>query len=228
MWVEILSVVFVGGLVSLDRSAAFQFMISRPIVCGPIIGLLLGQLGAGVLVGALFELIWIGNLPLGGHLPPNECLGTIVATATIIIACPPGATPTRALIVLGFLTGPPAARLGIWGERLIRRSNATIEAKLHAYLAEGRVNNITRLTLYGLGVNFLTIALLILILLPPSVVLVYKIHSVMSPLHLQYLNRAFLFLPLIGIASALSTMSVKRSHLAFTLLFFGTLVALSI
>jgi len=47
---------FIRGLLSLDVSAWGQIMVSRPIVCGPLIGLLLGDLKTGLIIGVLLEL----------------------------------------------------------------------------------------------------------------------------------------------------------------------------
>jgi mannose/fructose/N-acetylgalactosamine-specific phosphotransferase system component IIC len=75
MWLTII----LGGL-SLDITAVGQFMISRPIVVGPLAGAVLGAPGIGLAVGALVELIWIGDLPVGAHMPIDNTLLAGVAT----------------------------------------------------------------------------------------------------------------------------------------------------
>lgn len=57
------------ALLSLDETTVGQFMFSRPIVTGPLVGWLCGQPGIGLEMGALIELIWINDLPVGAHLP---------------------------------------------------------------------------------------------------------------------------------------------------------------
>ena len=42
-WIEILQVSLLGGVLTLDRAAAFQLMLSRPLVAASAIGLLLGE-----------------------------------------------------------------------------------------------------------------------------------------------------------------------------------------
>ena len=52
----------------MDVAAVGQSMISRPIVAGPLVGWMLGHADIGLELGALIELIWIGDLPVGAHL----------------------------------------------------------------------------------------------------------------------------------------------------------------
>ena len=95
---------------SLDVSAVGQFMISRPIVTGPVVGWLVGQPGIGLELGALIELIWIGDVPVGAHLPLDL---TVLTGASVAFACelsnhqyPPEAVMTYTLgiaIPLAFL-----------------------------------------------------------------------------------------------------------------------------
>lgn len=56
----------------------------RPVVLGPLVGLILGDLQTGILVGGTLELIWMGLAPLAGAQPPNVIIGTIVGTVFAI------------------------------------------------------------------------------------------------------------------------------------------------
>ncbi|MFZ7344026.1 PTS N-acetylgalactosamine transporter subunit IIC [Avibacterium volantium] len=56
----------------------------RPVVLGPIVGAILGDLQTGILVGGTLELVWMGLAPLAGAQPPNVIIGTIVGTAFAI------------------------------------------------------------------------------------------------------------------------------------------------
>ncbi|MEK7841581.1 MAG: PTS sugar transporter subunit IIC, partial [Deltaproteobacteria bacterium] len=74
-----------GGLLSLDRTAAFQVMVSRPLVASPVIGYILGDAMTGLLIGGVLELLFIGELPVGGYIPPHETMLTVVITAVSLI-----------------------------------------------------------------------------------------------------------------------------------------------
>lgn len=56
----------------------------RPVVLGPLVGLILGDLQTGILVGGTLELVWMGLAPLAGAQPPNVIIGTIVGTVFAI------------------------------------------------------------------------------------------------------------------------------------------------
>ncbi len=54
-------------------------VIYRPMVACPIIGLILGDVKIGLAIGGTYELMMIGNMPVGGAQPPNSVIGAVVA-----------------------------------------------------------------------------------------------------------------------------------------------------
>lgn len=226
LWGKIFLVSLTGGLIALDRSAAFQFMISRPIVAGPLIGLLLQQPAAGIVMGALLELIWISDHPLGGHLPPNECLAAIVCSAAVILVHAGTDEPPRSLIVLGFLFAPPIARIAAILERQMRRAFARLAERGTSAAATGRLTEITRLHFFGLTLNYLGNALYIFICLIPVCVIIGAVYPLLPSFFTTTLEGMFPLIILIGIASALSSINVKWKELSFGLCFAGILIFL--
>ncbi|MDY6851659.1 MAG: PTS sugar transporter subunit IIC, partial [Thermodesulfobacteriota bacterium] len=218
----------VGGLIALDRTAAFQLMISRPLAAAPLIGLLLGQPLVGVGVGALVELIWINRLPLGGHIPPNECLGSILITAGVILAGRSMGEPSQALIVLGVLLVLPLARLASLLEGRLRRINSGLSQKAGRAAAGGQVGLIYPLNLSGLALSFFSSTLFLLFLLPAVVQALIALDPFLTPPVIRALELMFLILPLIGVSSALSTITVRRYLLTYGLFLLATLVFLGI
>ena len=61
-----------------------QFFTYRPIVIGPIIGLIMGDLKMGLMVGCTIELMFLGQVFVGTALPPEETFSTIIALATAL------------------------------------------------------------------------------------------------------------------------------------------------
>ena len=84
MFWNVLITSFAGGIICLDR-IFLQVMVSRPVVAGPIIGLILNDPFTGLLCGALVELLWIDRLPIGTYVPPNDSITTVIITAAAII-----------------------------------------------------------------------------------------------------------------------------------------------
>lgn len=59
-------------------------MIQRPIVLGPLVGLVLGDLQAGITIGATLELFFLGAVSVGAYIPPNVIVGGGLGTAFAI------------------------------------------------------------------------------------------------------------------------------------------------
>lgn len=67
----------------IDFKAPYS-MIYRPVVAAPITGLILGDPYMGTLIGAQTGLIYLGVVEVGGALPPDPTMGSIVATILMI------------------------------------------------------------------------------------------------------------------------------------------------
>lgn len=101
---DILLLSFAAGFAYWARRFLGSPYLERPIVLGPITGLILGDLQTGLVVGGTLELIFIGAAPIGGSVPPNVVIGSILGTAFAIVA---GQGLEEALVI-----AIPAALLG--------------------------------------------------------------------------------------------------------------------
>lgn len=81
--VQILLVGVVGFIAGIDQ---FSFLESlyQPIVVGPVVGAILGDMTLGLAVGGAYQLMAIGSMPIGGAQPPNAIIGGIMATTFAI------------------------------------------------------------------------------------------------------------------------------------------------
>lgn len=61
-------------------------MISRPLVTGVAVGLVMGDLKAGIIMGATLELAFIGMFSVGASIPPEVITGGILGVAFAISA----------------------------------------------------------------------------------------------------------------------------------------------
>jgi fructoselysine/glucoselysine PTS system EIID component len=61
-------------------------LLSRPLVLGPLVGLVLGDLHQGVIIGATLELIFMGNIKVGAAIPPDLITGGVLGTAFAIMS----------------------------------------------------------------------------------------------------------------------------------------------
>lgn len=90
------------GLILLYRFGA-NGMADRPIVVGPIIGLLLGDVVTGTLIGAQLEVIYLGIVNVGGAQATDTLYATAMAVALAIISSVPQEAAIALAIPLGFI-----------------------------------------------------------------------------------------------------------------------------
>ncbi|MEG1003522.1 PTS N-acetylgalactosamine transporter subunit IIC [Clostridium sp.] len=84
MFIKALLIALWAGIAGVDMFDGLTH-IHRPIVTGPIVGLILGDLQTGLMVGASLELVWMGMVPLAGAQPPNVVIGGIIGTSIAIL-----------------------------------------------------------------------------------------------------------------------------------------------
>lgn len=82
-FVQIVLVFVVAFIAAIDQ---FSFLESlyQPIVMGAVVGAILGDLTTGLAIGGTYQLMTIGNMPVGGAQPPNAVIGGIMATVFAI------------------------------------------------------------------------------------------------------------------------------------------------
>ncbi|MGL6175215.1 MAG: PTS mannose/fructose/sorbose/N-acetylgalactosamine transporter subunit IIC [Cellulosilyticaceae bacterium] len=152
--VQILLILIVTFVAAIDQ---FNFLQSlyRPIVMGPIIGLILGNFNAGLIIGASYELMMIGAMPIGGTQPPNPVIGGIMAT---VFGIGLGIQVDAALPL-----AIPFALLGQYAVTILFTACSTIMVKADQYAVDGNTHGIDQLnyiTMLCLGLFFSIIVLI--------------------------------------------------------------------
>ena len=77
--IQILLVAVWSFIVAIDQFDLLESLY-QPIVTGAVIGAILGDLQTGLIVGGTYQLMTIGNMPVGGAQPPNAVIGGVMAT----------------------------------------------------------------------------------------------------------------------------------------------------
>ncbi|MBW2505318.1 MAG: PTS sugar transporter subunit IIC [Deltaproteobacteria bacterium] len=209
-----------------DRVAFGQFMISRPIVVGPLAGLILGDALIGLEIGMLLELLWLGRLPVGAAIPPDDTQVTLGATVLALHLEQTLTVHGMPLVLLCVLVAIPLGKFGQSFDRLARNVNDRFNTKALTALKKGDVSSMERLHLMGLGsFAFAGLATATLIIffgfLVLSFVAPFLVDSVRhAGLGLQY------SLILVGAASLLGTINVSRAVSLFSAAFTGTLLVM--
>lgn len=82
---QVVLLAIVAFLFAIDQFSLTEILY-RPICACPIIGAILGDMNAGLVVGGTYELMMIGSMPVGGAQPANVVIGEIVAMIFVIKA----------------------------------------------------------------------------------------------------------------------------------------------
>ncbi len=119
------------ALLELDEASVGPFLLSRPFVTAPLLGFALGSPWLGAAVGAVFELLTLTELPLGGCL---DLSAPIAAGSAVFLAAGPAALPLEAAFPAGLAAGWAHARV----ERALRARRAAACRRAEEALAAGR------------------------------------------------------------------------------------------
>ncbi len=216
----------ISMLTGLDRVAFVQVMISRPLVAGPLTGWVLGDPLTGLEVGMLLELLWLGRLPVGAAIPPDD---TQVAVGATVLAASTGhivGLNGMPLVILSVLIAIPLGKFGQVFDKLARHVNDRLALTGYNALMSGNTAKMERCHLSGLvsfGLASLATALVIVlvgtfVLFSLAPFLIGAIQG--AGLSLQY------SLILVGAAVLLGTTNVNRGISLFCTAFIGTLMVL--
>jgi PTS system mannose-specific IIC component len=169
----ILPILVMGFVVGLDTTAAFQVMVSQPLVACTICGWMMGDPVMGALVGVVTQCLWMGKLPVGAATFPDGNMGSLVA-AGLVIYLRNTMTPhgIGVLLALSVLWGMLVAGVGGWVIVLTRKvqtrwvpwfEKRARDRELSRYsrgfflsvLCNGLVGAVTALIWFALGVGLL-------------------------------------------------------------------------
>lgn len=126
---------FSAGVAALELDTVLvgQWMLSRPLVVGPLLGWLAGDLEAGIAMGALTEVFCLEELPVGSVVPPN---GAVAAAAAVLLVAGPSHVAPALALPLALAAGAGHG----WVENRVRSWRAALTARAAADIAvEGTV-----------------------------------------------------------------------------------------
>jgi PTS system mannose-specific IIC component len=225
LFTKIILLSFCGGLLCLDR-IFIQAMISRPIIIAPIIGLILNNPYAGLIIGAMIEMFWIDRIPIGIYIPPNDSLVAVLATSVAILAGQKLGSVSPELIAFSILLFIPFGILAKQIDIMIIKSNDILSDQALEDAKKSNIRGIEQKTYLGLikVLSFYIIYLLVLqAIFIPAVIWIYpKLASTI----IKMLTMIYYFLPLLGIAVALNTIKLRGAIPVFCAIFLIIAVSL--
>ncbi len=210
MFIKIILISFCGSLLCLDR-IFIQAMISRPVVIAPIIGFLLNDLYAGLIIGALIELIWIDRLPLGTYIPPNDSIAAVTATSIAGIAGTSIGCVSPELIALSVLLAIPCGIIAKQIDVMIVKSNNAISDEALEDAKKNNIKTIEQKNYLGLFKVFIFYGVFLLVIQTLLIPFVIWMYPRFNETILKALSLTYYFLPLLGIAVAINMLKLRRT-----------------
>ncbi|MEJ2202093.1 MAG: PTS sugar transporter subunit IIC [Desulfuromonadaceae bacterium] len=140
----------VSILAGLDRTAAGQTLFSRPLVAASATGFLLDDFQTGMQVGILMELLWLGRLPVGASIPPDDTQIAVAGTGLAVIMGRWIGWGGLPMVLLSLLVSMPLGKVGQLFDRLARKGNERLLDRAASALRAGRHDVLERFHLMGL------------------------------------------------------------------------------
>jgi len=189
----------IGAVLSADITMFGQFMISRPIFCGPLFGFLLGDIYTGLWLGMIVEMMWINEIPMGVSVPVDL---TMMTSLSVIWACSFFKGSQEAAI-FALSVAIPFAYLYKEVDLAGRMFNTKIMHWVEKGVIEGKESRISKGIYLGLIFFFIRSSLMYFILLLLGGLLYKEIYAYV-PVQLSIaFKKAWFFLPVFGFGAVL-------------------------
>lgn len=152
--IQILLVAVFAFIAAIDQ---FNFLESlyQPIVSGAVVGAILGDLQTGLIVGGTYQLMTIGNMPVGGAQPPNAVIGGIMA---VVFAVSSKLDPAAAVGL-----AVPFALLGQYFVTFLFTIMSPLMSKADKYADEANPKGIEMLNYGAMGALGILFAIVVVI-----------------------------------------------------------------
>ncbi|MDZ7377897.1 MAG: PTS sugar transporter subunit IIC [candidate division KSB1 bacterium] len=150
---EFLLICLLGGIVATDTTAAFQVLVSHPLVGCTVAGLLLRDAQLGLSVGILLELLWLAEVPVGGVRTNEGNVGALVSAAVLIMLARRMQRP-EVLLCGSLLWGLGVAWAGGWLVRGCRRINTVLLHRADAFAARGDTRGVSLCHAQAIALSF--------------------------------------------------------------------------
>lgn len=199
-----------SGLGRLDSSVV-QLYWHRPIVMGPLVGWVLGDVQTGLAAGALLELTWMGLVPLAGAQPPDPIVGGILGVAFAIITKQP--PETAVAFAVPFAVAAQAMKTALYNVWIV------FAHKVDKYAEEADTRMISVIHIGTLGFHFLAYGIVVFLPIYLGTEAASAIINSLPKPFMDGLTIAGKIMPAVGLATLLKIM-LKKEYIAFLIVGF--------
>jgi len=145
--IDLLPIALLGGVLGMDVVTFPQAMISRPLVAATVAGAFIGNAPAGLIMGAVLELLALEMLPFGASRYPEWGSASVVGGALYASQPNDPAGALAASLFAALVTALVSGKSMVW----LRRWNASIASRESAALQSGSRRAVNGLQLVGLS-----------------------------------------------------------------------------
>lgn len=149
--IDLLPIALLGAFLGMDVVTFPQMMISRPIVAATVAGAFIGNAPAGLVMGAVLELLALEMLPFGASRYPEWGSASVVGGALFASFAQPLAGTLAASLFAALATAMLSGKSMVW----LRRMNASLAARERAELDSGSRRAVNGLQLFGLTADLI-------------------------------------------------------------------------
>ena len=177
-------------------------LLSRPLVLGPLVGWVLGDVTQGVMIGATLELIFMGNIKVGAAIPPDIITGGVLGTAFAILSHKGPAIALALAVPISILSEMVISGLFVF--------RAVFNKKFNQYAGEGDYKKIQQLHILSGLLKPLLMGIIIFIALELGTNAVKSFLDMIPAWVQSGLQVAGNMLPALGFALLMNLMFNKR------------------
>lgn len=152
MLVQALLVSVLASLLSIEYMNG-HFGFARPLLAGTLTGLVLGDMTQGIIIGASLQLVFMGIGSVGAAVPPDQTIGSVVATALAILS----GQSTEMALTLAIPVAVGAQALDIFG----RTFTTVFMHMADRFAAKGEYRKLEMAHYAGILVHFVRVFILV-------------------------------------------------------------------
>lgn len=184
---------------------------TRPIICGTLVGIILGDPYTGIFIGGTLQLVYLGVQGIGAAIPVNSTTATTVTTALTIAT----GVEMETAIALAI----PVSVMGQLGRMVAWTVNAPIMHIADKYAEEAEYKKMKRLQILGSLVFYVTEFIPVFLCIYFGSAFVTSINENMPELVNDWLTKVTGMLPALGFGMLIAMM-YKPKFLPFFIIGF--------
>ena len=173
---EILAVlILMAGIISMDTTSGPQVLISEPVVSCSLLGIIFGIPETGLKIGILYQLLWLGYMPLGAVRLSDGNMAAFISTAGLFTASRIfgiDGNAMKAAVIPSMLYAVIVAYIGLRLTHSVRKLNGKRNDRCRSHLEKKEMFSITKCHLRGIGISFLRGIVMAVVLIPVGTLII--------------------------------------------------------